>query len=44
MKSNKEGVVSAEDWKQEGPVESVMGESLPKLPAHHLHSNVSLSS
>lgn len=29
MKNNKQGVVSAEDWKQEGPVEFVMGESLP---------------
>lgn len=33
MKSNKQGVVSAVDWKQEGPVESVMGESLPILSA-----------
>lgn len=30
MKSNKQGAVSAVDWKQGGPVESVMGESLPK--------------
>lgn len=47
MKSNKQGVVSAVDWKQGGPVESVMGESLPNLSACHLrslHKCVSLSS
>lgn len=38
MKSNKQGAVSAVDWKQEGPVESVMGESLPKRSARHLRS------